>query len=140
MKLVLERDEFTGGCTIGCLTVDGTFECFTLEDVVRADGIKIPGETAIPAGDYNVDITFSPKFNRDLPLVINVSGFVGIRIHSGNDADDTEGCILVGRRRLQERIGESRLAFDTLFHKLREGKDRGEPIVLEVRNAGVPVA
>jgi|SwirhirootsSR2_FD_contig_31_9269949_length_511_multi_2_in_0_out_0_1 hypothetical protein len=140
MNLVVDRDECTTECTMGRLTVDNEFECFTLEDVVRANGLKIAGETAIPAGTYSVEISFSPRFKRDLPLVVNVAGFVGIRIHPGNDASDTEGCILVGRTRLQDRIGESRLAFGALFAKLREATNRGEPITLEVRNTATPVA
>src|SRR5437588_5321023 len=94
----------------------------SLEDVVRADGVKIPHETAIPAGRYTVDITFSPRFNRDLPLLLNVQGFLGIRIHPGNTANDTEGCILVGRHRAGNAITESRAAFDALFPKLETAK------------------
>ena len=78
--------------------------CFTLEDKVRdinKDGefdngeVKIYGETAIPFGKYDGQVTWSPKFNRKMPLIKNVPEFSGIRIHGGNDIEDTEGCILV---------------------------------------------
>jgi len=135
MDLILERIDRNDTCTIGRLTLDGSFECWTLEDVVRADGVKIPKETAIPAGMYTIDITHSPRFDRDLPLLLNVSGFIGIRIHPGNDAADTDGCILVGRTRGDRKILESRIAFDSLFAKLQAAKAKGEPIKIEIVNA-----
>lgn len=133
MRLSLTRDQKGSQCTMGLLTIDGVPECFTLEDVVRPDGVKIPGETAIPAGIYTVDITYSPRFKRDLPLLIGVKGFVGIRIHPGNTAANTEGCILVGRTRGGGRVNESVLAFDKLFGKLQAAKLAGQPITIEVR-------
>jgi hypothetical protein len=60
--------------------------------------IKIPGVTAIPAGNYRIYLTFSPRFGRFLPLIINVPQYVGIRFHRGASAEHSEGCILVGRR------------------------------------------
>lgn len=132
MKLTLLRTECGKVCTLGSLTVDGKHECFTLEDVVRPDGVKIYGETAIPAGSYNVDITPSPRFKRDLPLVVNVKGFIGIRIHPGNTAGDTEGCILVGQSKSGDMVLKSRAAFDALFPKLAAAKARGDVITLEV--------
>lgn len=132
MKLALIRTDCGKVCTIGELMVDGKHECFTLEDVVRADGVKIPGETAIPAGRYAVDITYSPRFKRDLPLLIDVKGFIGIRIHPGNTASDTEGCILVGQGRANNAILSSRAAFDALFPKLKAAKAAGQAITLEV--------
>lgn len=133
MKLELIRTECGKVCTIGELLIDGKHECWTLEDVVRADGVKIAGETAIPAGVYAVDITYSPRFKRDLPLLIGVENFVGIRIHPGNTASDTEGCILVGQGRGQNCILSSRAAFDVLFPKLKAAKQRGDKITLTVK-------
>lgn len=132
MKLTLKRTECGKACTIGELLVDGQHEAFTLEDVVRSDGLKIPGETAIPFGTYTVDITYSPRFKRDLPLLIGVHGFVGIRIHPGNTASDTEGCILIGQGKGQNCILSSRAAFDALFPKLQAAKQRSEPITITV--------
>lgn len=132
MKLDLKRTECGKVCTIGELLVDGVHECWTLEDVVRADGVKVFGETAIPAGTYTVDITYSPRFKRDLPLLIGVQNFIGIRIHPGNTASDTEGCILVGQGKGPNVILESRAAFAMLMGKLCMAKKRGEAITIEV--------
>lgn len=117
-NLILNRNEFTDISTIGELTLDGVFQCFTLEDACRSH--KIEGKTAIPPGEYEVDVTYSTKFRRDLPLLVGVKGFEGIRIHSGNTTDDTEGCILVGKSKAQDWIGDSRVALDELFPKIRE--------------------
>ncbi|HEY0420513.1 MAG TPA: DUF5675 family protein [Acetobacteraceae bacterium] len=140
MELLLDRFECGESCTIGRMSVNGAFECFTLEDVVRSDGVKIFGETAIPAGDYSVDISFSPRFKRDLPLLMHVNGFDGVRIHPGNTAEDTLGCILVGRQRGANMILESKLAFDALFAKMQAAQARNETITLEIRNSGAPAA
>jgi hypothetical protein len=112
------------------LSVNGTVECFTLEDVVRPE--KIAGETAIPAGTYEVEITPSKRFKRDLPLVMNVPGFEGIRIHPGNTAEDTEGCILVGTSKMPDSVGGSRKAFEVLFAKIRDALDAEELVTLEI--------
>lgn len=133
MKLHLERLQLDPGVTIGSLSVDDAWECWALEDGVRPAGAaKVPGKTAIPAGTYSVDITYSPRFKMPLPLLLNVPNFEGVRIHSGNTADDTEGCILVGQDRLGQSIGRSRLAFQALFAKLSRAKARGEQITIEI--------
>ncbi len=132
MKLVLHRTTFTDKSTIGELDVDGVLECFTLEDVVRPDGVKIHGETAIPAGIYDVQLTMSPRFKRVLPLLLDVKNFIGVRIHPGNAASDTEGCILVGRSHRTDWIGQSQVAFNTLFAKLEAAHARREPITLTI--------
>ena len=132
MKLELVRAECGNVCTVGELLLDGQHEAWTLEDVVRADGVKIPGETAIPAGFYMVDITYSPRFKRELPLLLGVRNFVGIRIHPGNTASDTEGCILIGQGKGQNCVLSSRAAFDALFTKLQAAKLRKEPITIRV--------
>jgi len=121
MELLLKRIHKTSTSTIGKLSVDGKFECYTLEDVERA--VKIKNETAIPKGKYKVVITPSNRFKRDLPLLQNVPNFEGIRIHSGNTNHDTEGCILVGQTRATDFIGNSRKAFDKLFAKLKKAKE-----------------
>ena len=84
MHLVLKRQPSTSKSTSGALSIDGKFECFTLEDVVRAK--KSAGQTAIPAGTYKVIINQSNRFKRLLPLLLNVPGFEGVRIHTGNYA------------------------------------------------------
>jgi len=121
MELLLKRIHKTLNSTIGELFVDGKFECYTLEDVERA--VKIKNETAIPKGKYKVIINRSTRFKKDLPLLLNVPNFEGVRIHSGNTNHDTEGCILVGQTRATDFIGNSRKAFDKLFAKLQKAKE-----------------
>jgi hypothetical protein len=132
VKLQLVRQTYTTRSTIGRLSVDGKSECFTLEDPVRP--VKIPNLTAIPAGRYGIEITHSPRFGRDLPLLLDVPGFTGVRIHPGNTPENTEGCILVGRTSAVDFIGDSRTTFDTLFAKLRDAAARDEELLIEIEN------
>ena len=131
MNLFLVRKWFTDLSTIGELSIGEDFECFTLEDVVR-EGPKVPGQTAIPEGTYNVVITPSARFKRDMPLLDNVPNFSGIRIHPGNTDADTEGCILVGQTHGFNRIGQSRLAFDALFGKIEFALAAGEIVTISI--------
>ena len=121
MVITIKRLYKTDTSVIGELLVNGVFECFTLEDIERP--VKIKGETAIPRGTYRVIINESNRFKRQLPLLLNVPGFEGVRIHSGNSNHDTEGCILVGQTRNKNYIGQSRKAFDKLFKKMQVVKD-----------------
>jgi hypothetical protein len=138
MRLKLQRMSCGPVCTIGTLYVDGKQECFTLEDVRRekkgepVSQWKIPGKTAIPEGVYGLIVTPSNRFKRDLPLLLNVPGFEGVRIHPGNTAADTEGCILVGKAKSGDSVLESRRAFDQLFTKIREALGCVEKVTLEV--------
>jgi hypothetical protein len=121
MKIEVKRLHKTSKSTIGELTIDGKFECYTLEDIERE--VKIKSETAIAKGTYKVIINQSNRFKRLLPLLLNVPNFEGVRIHSGNSNHDTEGCILVGRTRSNDFIGQSRKAFDSLFKKMQGAKN-----------------
>ena len=132
VRLKLQRMSCGPVCTIGTMYVDGKQECHTLEDVVRPNGEKVYGQTAIPTGTYNVVITPSNRFKRDLPLVENVPNFEGIRIHPGNTAKDTEGCILVGAGKTTDMVTHSREAFERLFKKIQEALLSGEKVTLEV--------
>ncbi len=123
MRLSVVRGKSTDTATLGSLYIDGHFAMFTLEDVVRdlgPDGKgKIPGETAIPAGNYKVVIDQSTRFNRLMPHILDVPFFSGVRIHAGNTASDTEGCVLVGMQKISEsQIGQSRVAFEALMDRL----------------------
>ena len=129
MNLKLQRSTFTGHSTIGELSVDGVFECFTLEDMVRP--VKVPGVTAVSEGIYVVSVSFSDRFKRLLPELHNVPNFTGVRIHPGNTDADTEGCILVGQTKAADRIGGSRAAFDKLFPKIQAAAQQ-EKIFLEI--------
>lgn len=136
MKLSLKRYEWQDKATLGNLQIDDDPFCITLEDVdrflERYPNAKVAGETAIPRGTYNVSIDYSAHFNRPLPHVLNVPGFEGVRIHSGNSDKDTEGCILVGKDPKNDWISSSRQTFDDLFSKMKEAISGGEEITLEV--------
>jgi len=121
MKIEIKRLYKTTNSTIGELLVDGIWECYTLEDIERP--VKIKGETAIPRGTYKIIINQSNRFKKLLPLFLNVPNFEGVRIHPGNTNHDTEGCILVGRTRSKDFIGQSRKAFDSLFAKMQKAKE-----------------
>ena len=94
MKVEVKRTFKGTEYTIGQLYIDGAYFCDTLEDTVRKE--KIAGKTAIPAGTYKVKKTMSPRFKTVLPEILNVPNFTGVRIHSGNTAKDTDGCLLLG--------------------------------------------
>ena len=136
VKLRLERGPSAHGATIGELTVDGAFECYTCEDEDRKlednPDAKIKGKTAIPRGAYNVVVTESTRFKRPLPLLENVMGFSGIRIHPGNSSEDTEGCLLPGRTRTDRTVGESKVAFNQLFGKIKDALDSGDTVSIEI--------
>jgi hypothetical protein len=121
MILTLKRLHKTDRSTIGELSIDGKFECYTLEDVERE--VKIKSETAIPKGTYKVIINESVRMKKLLPLLLQVPNFEGVRIHSGNTNHDTDGCILVGTTRSKDFVGNSRLAFEKLFKKMQTAKD-----------------
>jgi len=106
--------------------------CFILEDRIRPGGIKIKGETAIPQGTYEVVVTFSNRFKRRMPLLLDVPNFSGIRIHSGNTAEDTEGCLLTGKTQGVDFVGSSRDAYGSLFAKIEEACDR-EKVYITIR-------
>ena len=123
MKLTVIRTHFYTRATVGKLLIDGEdVGVYTLEDAIR--DVKINGETAIPYGTYKVIVNFSQKFQRELPLLLNVPGFDGIRIHPGNTDHDTEGCILVGLEfKGGDFIGDSRKAFSLVFERIKESRE-----------------
>lgn len=118
MKIDLHRKWRKKGYSIGILSINGQRICETLEDEDRGlyEGMslsdikkrKVAGETAIPTGRYQVAYTYSPRFKKMLPLLMGVPGYEGIRIHAGNRAKDTEGCILCGRNTKVATVTNSR--------------------------------
>jgi len=141
VKIRVERQIFDDESTLGELFIDGAEECFVLEDAVRevpdkpVEEWKVAGKTAIPYGTYKLIINHSQRFNRDLPLLLDVPGFSGVRIHPGNTAIDTEACLLVGRRRGEDFVGESRAAFGLLYPKLVAALAAGDEITIEIAKA-----
>lgn len=110
IDLVLKRLYFKNKYTIGKLFIDRKYFCDTLEDRRRDLSVedKVYGETAIPEGKYKIILTKSTRFGRVLPEILNVPGFVGVRMHSGNVAADSEGCILLGFNTVQGMVLKSR--------------------------------
>src|SRR5665647_388353 len=113
MKLFLKRIAFNADYTIGHLSVDGGYVCDTLEDPVRIQ--KIHGTTAIPTGTYKIIMSMSKRFGKVMPLLLDVPNFEGVRIHSGNTAADTEGCILVGKNTEKGKVLNSRMWAKLLY-------------------------
>ena len=128
MILTLRRIAFKESYTIGKLYVDGNYFYDTVEDkergldnsmkVYEIKKKKVYGETAIPYGTYKVSITYSPRFKKNLPLVEGVKGFEGVRIHSGNTAKDSLGCIIVGKNKKVGMVLDSRATMEKLMKVL----------------------
>jgi len=135
MEIKVIRKEFTDLTTIGELSINGVFECYTLEDKIRdlkADGSgKVYGKTAISKGRYQVVLTYSDRFKQVMPLLINVPFFEGIRIHPGNKNEDTHGCLLVGTAKSKDLISNSKIAYQKLFDKLSKAS-KTEKIFIEI--------
>lgn len=139
MEIKLIRETFTENSTIGRLLIDGRFYGWTLEDVDRhleEGGKKIYGQTAIPLGRYRIIINKSARFKKDLPLLLNVPQFEGIRIHSGNYAEDTEGCILTGLTKGIDYVGQSRAAFNDIFNAIKAATDKKEAVFITITRIG----
>lgn len=135
MEILIKRRKPENGCTLSEWFVNGKKECFGIEDIVRPSGEKKFGETAIPAGTYQVANTYSPRFGKYLPLLLNVPGFAGVRIHPGNYAKDTEGCLLPGTAIApgNAMVTNSRVAFEALFAKIKVAEKK-ERITLTITN------
>ncbi len=132
MRLTVKRIALRETYTIGRLLVDGKYICDTLEPTVRdvnrngifdGDERKVPSLTAIPYGHYKVTLTMSPRFGRMLPLLHDVPQFAGVRIHSGNTAADTQGCILVGYNRERGKVLDSRRTEQRLVALMLERRE-----------------
>ena len=148
MEFVLKRIAKKKGYTVGKLYIKKPiideylrgekfiYLCDTLEPQWRdyAKGAyKVKGKSAIPEGRYAVVITYSPKFKKWLPLLLGVKNFSGIRIHAGNTAKDTQGCILVGLNREVGKVLYSRKHLNIVKSKIVEAKDKGEGVWIEIR-------
>lgn len=143
MKLLLKRMAKMEKYTIGKLYIDGKYFSDTLEDTDRnltstmskdeIVKVKVYGKTAIPTGTYVVDMnTVSPKFGKrswaqpyegKVPRLQDVPGYEGVLIHPGNTADDTSGCILVGRNKVKGQVVESQNTFHSLMNILKGDND-----------------
>lgn len=153
MELVISRDYKKDNYTIGRLYINDKFFCNTLEDKDRnlsdsmsesqVKSIKIYGETAIPTGTYTIDMnTVSTKFKDrswakpyggKLPRLLNVKGFEGILIHTGNTAKDSLGCIIVGLNTKRGMVTNSTEYFHKLMKELLAAKLKGEEIKITIK-------
>lgn len=125
MRITIERKYKKETYTIGKMYVDGVYFCDVVEDKDRGlddsmpeseiTAIKVYGKTAIPTGVYDLEWTFSNKFKRFLPEIKNVKGFSGIRIHSGNTAEDSLGCPIAGENKIKGGVINSRVTCERLF-------------------------
>lgn len=148
MRIRVDRAWKKSGYTLSRVIIngerfgDGKKWCSILEDEDRGlhsdmsaeeiRRIKVPRKTAIPRGVYEVSVTYSPRFRRNLPLLVGVKGFEGVRIHSGNTASDTEGCLLPGVNDVVGQVRNSRHWFNLLYSKIEEASKRGERVWCEV--------
>lgn len=121
MKLKLQRYLFTDDYTMGLLFIDGVYFCDTIEDKYRGQNLsktKVANETCIPYGVYTIKITYSPKYKKNMPQILDVPYFTGIRIHSANTAKDLSGCVGVGVKSKSGEVLESRKTYNALMKRL----------------------
>lgn len=129
MNIELKRIALKDTYTIGKLYIDGAYFCDTLEDkdrglednmpIEKIMFLKKPHITAIPTGTYTVILNYSNRFKRIIPLVMNVKGFAGIRIHAGNTSEDTNGCILVGENKAKGKVLNSKETYSRLLERIK---------------------
>jgi hypothetical protein len=119
MNLFLKRQVKTSDFTLGELFIDGISFCQTVEDMERMEGEKVWGKTAIPKGTYKVIVNTSNRFKKEMPLLLDVKNYEGVRIHAGNTAEDSHGCIIVGMVRTLNGVGMSRVAYQKLMDRLK---------------------
>lgn len=136
MKLTLIRKIFTDDFTVGELYVDDCFFCETIEDKVRelkkAED-KVPSKTAIPYGIYKIIISWSKRFKKFMLELLGVQYFSGVRIHSGNTAEDSQGCIIVGKYYKDGTVINSRNTMSSLFSKVKDAIDKNEEVTIEIK-------
>ena len=142
MEIRVKRIARKDGYTIGQMSLNGSYFCDTLEDTDR--GLKSTmseeeilskkrkGITAIPTGEYDVILTFSPKFKRVLPLLLNVPGYQYIRVHHGNLPSSTDGCLLVGENKVKGQIINSRATLEKLMSVLLECEKKKEKVTITI--------
>lgn len=141
MKLTLIRKYKKKDYCIGDLYIGDKFYCNILEDTVRdinkngtfdCGEFKINGHTAIPYGKYEIQVTYSPKFKRKLPLLLNVKHYEGIRIHRGNTEKDSSGCLIPGENTKRGMVLNSTKYELELTNLIESANKRGEKVIIEI--------
>lgn len=144
MLIEIIRTPVPGKPSMGVMLIDSKFFCYTLEDEDRGLRQDMPlseivekkvyGETAIPVGKYKVRLTWSNKFKRVLPLVMNVPGYEGIRIHRGNWDKDTLGCPLVGFENGEFYVGDSKSAEVELVALFKKSTIKDHDLIIKYQS------
>ena len=141
MKLTLKRIALRPTYTIGKLYIDDVYFCDTIEDTVRDlnkngkfDNFekKIHSKTAIPYGTYEIKWTYSPRFKKYTPQLMNVPSFDGIRIHAGNTSADTEGCLILGENKQVGKVLNSRATINKFYPIIKEACSNGK-VTIEIK-------
>lgn len=141
MKLTLKRIALRPTYTIGKLYIDDVYFCDTIEDTVRdlnKNGKfdngeqKIKGKTAIPYGTYEIKWTYSPRFKKYTPQLMNVPSFEGIRVHAGNTSADTEGCLILGENKQVGKVLNSRATINKFYPIIKEACSNGK-VTIEIK-------
>ena len=141
MKLTLKRIALRPTYTIGKLYIDDAYFCDTLEDTVRDTTKsgkfdngeqKIKGKTAIPYGTYEIKWTYSPRFKKYTPQLMNVPSFEGIRVHAGNTSADTEGCLILGENKQVGKVLNSRATINKFYPIIKEACSNGK-VTIEIK-------
>ncbi len=141
MKLTLKRIALRPTYTIGKLYIDDAYFCDTLEDTVRDINKsgkfdngeqKIKGKTAIPYGTYEIKWTYSPRFKKYTPQLMNVPSFEGIRVHAGNTSADTEGCLILGENKQVGKVLNSRATINKFYPIIKEACSNGK-VTIEIK-------
>lgn len=143
MEILVKREYKKKDYTIGKMYINGEYFCDTLEDTDRGltnimslseiREVKQYGNTAIPTGRYAVAYTYSPRFKKHLPLLLNVPAFEGVRIHSGNTHRDTEGCILLGINKAVGKVLDSRKTMDEFLRVIKPAIEACEDIWITIK-------
>lgn len=143
MEIVLKRIAKKDSYTIGKLYIDGKYVCDTCEDKDRGltDSMtveeiktkKVYGQTAIPTGTYTVSYTMSNRFKKMMPLINNVKGFEGIRMHNGNSAADSLGCVILGENKAVGKVLNSRATCAKVYPLIEAASKKGERITITIK-------
>lgn len=141
MKLTLKRIALRPTYTIGKLYIDDVYFCDTIEDTVidlNKNGKfdngekKVHSKTAIPYGTYEIKWTYSPRFKKYTPQLMNVPSFEGIRIHAGNTSADTEGCLILGKNKQVGKVLNSRATINKFYPIIKEACSNGK-VTIEIK-------
>lgn len=145
MELLVNRTTPTQNSTIGSFYVNGAFESFCLEPVERGltstmsleqiATIKVPDQTAVPTGRYQVTKYYSPKHRAIVPCIVGIPGFSYVEIHIGNFPKDTDACLLLGTQIGPDEVLNSAVAIDRFYPKFFAALEAGEEVWITYQNA-----